>query len=140
MARALRSAIDALAGAILGAAVCFALAALFQLPLLVAGSIGATIFVCVFATLMRVPVATTAAMARFVPAPLEFTEDPGELLLERPPAAEPPSSQAVRSFGPMATPGEMHKAIERHLSDARRAPDASDALREALAQLRRGVR
>lgn len=137
----LRSAIDALAGAILGAAVCFALVALFRLPLLVAGSVGAILCVWVFATLVRVPVATMAAMARFVPAPLEFTEVAGELLLDGPPAAEPPSSQAARSLGPMATPGEMHEAIERHLSsDARRAPDASDALREALAQLRRGVR
>lgn len=137
----LRSAIDALAGAILGAAVCFALVALFQLHLLVAGSVGASVFVLVFATLGRSQVATTAGMARFAPAALEFTEGAGEPLLDRQPASEPPSSRAVRSSGPMATPGEMHEAIERHLSSAaRRAPDASDALREALAQLRRGVR
>lgn len=136
MAHPLRSALDVLAGAILGGAVCFALVSIFHLPLLLAGSAGAIVLVCVFTSLHRDP----AAPAAFVPLPLEFVEEPDELLLDQPIAADAPGPRVVRLFGPMPTPGEMHESIERHLGGRWRGADATEELREALAQLRRAAR
>lgn len=140
MACPLRAAIDAFAGAILAGAVCFAGGSLAGLPLLFAGSVAAIAFIWVFNTVAR-PSATAPAAASFVPLPLEFDEEPALLLLDRPFADDPPSSRLVRLFGAMPTPGEMHRTIERHLSAGPgSAPDATEELREALAQLRRAVR
>ena len=136
MAHPLRSALDALAGAILGGAVCFAVVTIFHLPLLVAGSAGAIVLVHVFTSLRLGP----AAPAAFVPLPLEFHEEADELLLDQPVAADGPDPRVVRLFGPMPTPGEMHESIERHLGGRSRGADATDELREALAAIRRAAR
>ena len=136
MANPLRSALDALAGAILGTAVCFALVGIFHAPLLVAGSVGAIVFVRVFTSLRRLP----AAPAAFVPLPLEFDGEPDRLLPDETLDADAASPRVVRLFGPLPTPGEMHETIERHLGGrSRGAPDATEELREALAQLRRAA-
>lgn len=78
MGHSLRFAIDAAAAAILGAAVCFAVASLFEAPLIVAGSIGALVFVRVFASLVRLP-AVVLSIDRFEPAPLIFVGEPAEM-------------------------------------------------------------
>lgn len=68
-----------------------------------------------------------------------------ELLLDDVLGALGPDSRVVRLFAPgdLPTPGQLQSRIDRHLQ-ARRAPqpipDASEALSEALAQLRRSLR
>lgn len=140
MARFFEYAFDALAGTVLGAAVCYAVASVFQWPILVAASMGGLVFVRVFASLIRLP--RPDASPAFVPIALTFEEET-ELLLDEPLAAPPQASRVVRLFGSMQTPCEMREAIERHLGvqsqAAQPAPDATEDLREALAQLRRSV-
>lgn len=68
-----------------------------------------------------------------------------ELLLDDPLPAPAPDSRVVQLFadGRMPTAGQLKNRIDRHLADgARPAPssDASDALGEALAALRRSLR
>lgn len=67
-----------------------------------------------------------------------------ELLLEQALTHFGPGSRVVRLFEPaaMPTPGELKGRIDRHLSIARQAapPDGSEALFEALAELRRSIR
>jgi hypothetical protein len=73
-------------------------------------------------------------------------EQSPELLLDDVLAQLGPDSRVVRLFDPaaMPTPGELRARIDRHLdsSNARPAPhpDASQALHEALAELRRSLR
>ncbi|MBA2636466.1 MAG: hypothetical protein H0U83_07260 [Sphingomonas sp.] len=138
MAHPFRSAIDAAAALILGAAVCFAVASIFQLPLLVAGSIGGLVFVRVFTSLVRLP-ASPPVLPGFVPAPLEFTGamltlgERGDLLLDQPVAAGSLPSPVVRRFRAAPPAGDMPGTNEA-------LPDATEQLREALDQLRRSVR
>lgn len=73
------------------------------------------------------------------------TEAVAELLLDDPLPAAAPDSRVVQLFadGRMPTAGQLKHRIDRHLADgARPAPssDASDALSEALAALRRSLR
>lgn len=71
-----------------------------------------------------------------------------ELLLDDPLAAAAPDSRVVILFadGRMPTAGQLKSRIDRHLADGARpdtpgdASDASDALSEALAALRRSLR
>lgn len=78
--------------------------------------------------------------------PPEETEPSPELLLDDVLAELGPDSRVVRLFDPsaMPTPGELRARIDRHLdsSNARPSPhpDASQALHEALAELRRSLR
>lgn len=78
--------------------------------------------------------------------PLESSEPSAELLLDDVLAQLGPDSRVVRLFDPaaMPTPGELRARIDRHLnsSNTRPAthPDASQALHEALAELRRSLR
>jgi hypothetical protein len=69
----------------------------------------------------------------------------GELLLDDILAELRPDARVVRLFdvNAMPTPGQLQASIDRHLSsaDSRSAPpDASDALHDALAELRRSLR
>jgi hypothetical protein len=70
--------------------------------------------------------------------------DDDELVLDDILAALGPQSRVVRLFDPaaMPTPGQLNQRIERHLvKDDTAAPaDASHALHEALAELRRSLR
>lgn len=68
-----------------------------------------------------------------------------ELILDDVLAELAPDSRVVRLFdrAAMPTPGELSARIDRHLNAARRpasSPDASDALHEALSDLRRSLR
>ncbi len=69
----------------------------------------------------------------------------GELVLEEVLAGPAPDSRVVRLFDPaaMLTPGQLHDRIDRHLSGSglpAASPDASQALHQALADLRRSLR
>ena len=73
------------------------------------------------------------------------TRDESELVLDDILAELGPDSRVVRLFDPsaMPTPGQLNARIERHLRDGQEpaAPaDASNALHEALAELRRSLR
>jgi hypothetical protein len=81
---------------------------------------------------------------------LEDVAEHGTLLLDDPLVSDP-DSRVVQLFAspPMPTPGQMKEQIDRHLAtgaapagheDERPAPDASDALYAALAELRRSLR
>src|SRR4051812_7491606 len=68
-----------------------------------------------------------------------------ELLLDDVLAELNPDSRVVRLFdaAAMPTPGELRARIDRHLDSGRASaapPDASEALHEALAELRRSIR
>lgn len=71
--------------------------------------------------------------------------DGGELLLDDILAELQPDDRVVRLFdvNPLPTPGQLQARIDRHLSSSgsRSAPpDASEALHQALAELRRSLR
>lgn len=72
---------------------------------------------------------------------VEQTSD--ELLLDDVLAELGPDSRVVRLFDPasMPTPGELRARIDRHLNGGRPGPpaDASQALHDALAELRRAL-
>jgi hypothetical protein len=77
--------------------------------------------------------------------PEEAPTRPDELLLDDVLARLGPDSRVVRLFdrAAMPTPGELRARIDRHLDGGREsapAPDASQALHEALAELRRSLR
>ena len=85
----------------------------------------------------------------YLDQPLEVTASDAvaELLLDDPLPAPMPDSRVVQLFadGRMPAAGQLVKRIDRHLAEATgpvQAPasDASDALNEALAQLRRSMR
>jgi hypothetical protein len=69
---------------------------------------------------------------------------PAELVLDDILAELGPDSRVVRLFDPaaMPTPGQLNARIERHLEPgpAAAAPDASQALYDALTELRRSLR
>ena len=76
--------------------------------------------------------------------PLEFAMDEeDELLLDQVFPAGGDPSRAVPMVVPVPTAGELHASIERHLkalpklSEAKK--DASEELRDALAELRRSL-
>lgn len=151
--------LDAAAAALLGAATAFAL-----LRLGADAGYAATGATVVFAWILYglrsvEPEASTFALAQFTPVPLEPVELPELELTEadrfQPAAAEAelvlddilaeigPDSRVVRLFDPaaMPTPGQLKARIDRHLQGNETAPpDASQALYDALAELRRSLR
>ena len=73
------------------------------------------------------------------------TKAVAELLLDDPLPAPTPDSRVVQLFaaGRMPTAGQLKQRIDRHLAEGDRpavSKDASDALSEALAELRRSLR
>jgi hypothetical protein len=77
--------------------------------------------------------------------PLVVTSAIAELLLDDPLPAPAPESRVVQLFadGRMPTAGQLINRIDQHLAEEGRAApplDASDALSEALAELRRSLR
>lgn len=74
------------------------------------------------------------------------SEKVAELLLDDPLPVPAPESRVVQLFadGRMPTAGQLKTRIDRHLADGGKAAapagDASDALSEALAELRRSLR
>lgn len=80
---------------------------------------------------------------RFVPTPSQRDEPP--LMLDDILAELEPGSRVVRLFDrkAMPTPGQLKSRIDRHLGQETgmgKVPDASEALSEALAELRRSLR
>ena len=97
------------------------------------------------ALLLDEPYAGTDELLLDQPLALAATEAVAELLLDDPLPAPEPDSRVVQLFadGRMPTAGQLKHRIDRHLADGARpaAPsDASDALSEALAELRRSLR
>ena len=75
------------------------------------------------------------ALPHFELPPLEFEDD--ELLLDQAVAEPTPVHESPR---PLPTAGELRESIERNLQGSDRPRfDASDELREALADLRRSL-
>jgi len=80
-----------------------------------------------------------------LPAPLAPTETEDDvLILDDILVGLEPNSQVVRLFDPsiMPTPGQLRRRIDRHLDRTGRAsapPDDSQALYDALAELRRSL-
>jgi len=74
----------------------------------------------------------------YEPAP----ESDDELVLDDILAELGPESRVVRLFdrAAMPTPGQLNQRIERHLAAGTAPADASEALHEALAELRRSLR
>ena len=75
----------------------------------------------------------------------QASEAVAELILDDPLPVPAPESRVVQLFadGRMPTAGQLKSRIDQHLADGDKAPpagDASDALSEALAELRRSLR
>jgi hypothetical protein len=147
-AERIESAVDAGAATLLAAAVAYALHALPITPTVVAGSVAAA-FGLTLAGLRQVPPAVTLAqeltatpvadLLAEADRSLAHAED--ELVLDDILAALNPDSRVVRLFerDPMPTAHEMQARIDRQLDGPVTAPDASQALHEALADLRRSL-
>ena len=154
---------DAVAATAMAAAIGYAASAIFQLPP-IPGALAA--FAGVIFGLRRVagtpkerslPDFNLEDLPEAEPEPEELVLTPDMVL--RPPAAEPsevlvlddvlaelsPDSRVVRLFDArqMITPGELKADIDRHLRSASSVSspsDATQALSDALAQLRRSLR
>jgi hypothetical protein len=147
----IESAVDAGAALLLAAAVSYALWTIVAAQsVAAAGGVGA--FAACLAGLRRIPSAATcdedaprcvtpvADLLAEADRSLAHAED--ELVLEDILAALGPDSRVVRLFEPgnMPTPAQMKARIDRHLEgDGTAAPDASQALHDALADLRRSL-
>ena len=142
---------DAGAALLLAAAVSYALWTIVAAQsVAAAGGVGA--FAACLAGLRRIPsaapcdedaprcVTPVADLLAEADRSLAHAED--ELVLEDILAALGPDSRVVRLFEPgnMPTPAQMKARIDRHLEgDGTAAPDASQALHDALADLRRSL-
>ncbi len=147
----IESAVDAGAALLLAAAVSYALWTIVAAQsVAAAGGVGA--FAACLAGLRRIPsaapcdedaprcVTPVADLLAEADRSLAHAED--ELVLEDILAALGPDSRVVRLFEPgnMPTPAQMKAPIDRHLEgDGTAAPDASQALHDALADLRRSL-
>lgn len=147
----IESAVDAGAALLLAAAVSYALWTIVAArSVAAAGGVGA--FAACLAGLRRIPsaapcdedaprcVTPVADLLAEADRSLAHAED--ELVLEDILAALGPDSRVVRLFEPgnMPTPAEMKARIDRHLEgNGTAAPDASQALHDALADLRRSL-
>ena len=147
----IESAVDAGAALLLAAAASYALWTIVAAQsVAAAGGVGA--FAACLAGLRRIPsaapcdedaprcVTPVADLLAEADRSLAHAED--ELVLEDILAALGPDSRVVRLFEPgnMPTPAQMKARIDRHLEgDGTAAPDASQALHDALADLRRSL-
>lgn len=156
-AERIESLVDAGAAALFAAAAAYALGVLVsRLPETVGGA--ALAFALGFAALRRVAPEQRhfklsdfqlEAVAPITPGELLLTERlvppvaKGELVLDDILAEIGPDSRVVRLFDPVAMPtaGQLKDRIDRHLEGAPpgTAPDASQALFDALAELRRSL-
>jgi len=151
----LETAVDAGAAMLFAFAVGYAFWAVFP-GQWQAGLGGPTAFALCFAGLRRVePVPSVVGVPAANPvrdllaeADRSLAEAPAEdvvLVLDDVLAALGPDSRVVRLFEPEAapTPGQLKRRIDRHLDNTREpaaVPDASHALHEALADLRRSLK
>ena len=165
--RAVEWALDGAAAAILAIAILFAAAKLSNGGPVLGTAAGAIGFAAGFAALRRIDGEPSAfELAQFDLVSVDSADEPDELLLRledriarevEPSAVEEgvlllddilasltPDSRVVRLFDPasMPTAGELRANIDRHLrsSPGVAPPDASEALHEALSELRRSLR
>lgn len=154
-AERIESAVDAGAASLLAVAVGYAFYHLALSQTALAGSAAAA-FALSFFGLRRIP----TAAGNFAPTAREQSATPvadllaeadrslaheeDELVLDDILAALNPDSRVVHLFEPdaMPTPGQLHSRIDRHLEGGVSAPnqDASQALHDALADLRRSLK
>ena len=148
----IEAAVDAGAALLFAAAVAYALWRVMTAQVAAAGSMGA--FALCLTVLRRVPATSVPLIETSCgPTPvadllaeadrsLAHAED--ELVLDDILAALDSGSRVVRLFEPaaMPTPGQLKDRIDRHLGggDVSPASDASQALHDALADLRRSLR
>jgi hypothetical protein len=148
-AERIESAMDAGAATLLAAAVGYALHALAMTETALAGGVAAALGLS-FVGLRRVPPGARSAQAQPAGTPvadllaeadrsLAHAED--ELVLDDILAALNPDSRVVRLFdgNPIPTRGGIQAGIDGHLDSRDAVPDASRALHEALADLRRSL-
>jgi hypothetical protein len=158
-AERVETAVDATAALVFAAAVGFVLLQIWAVPAF-AAAVGALSFFGAFHALGQVePEAeayehgpfAVAEFPAFVSDELLLTEadrlhagsDPAEeLLLSEAIANVGSGSRVVRLFEPaaMPTPGELKDRIDRHVANRAGSPDASQALFDALTELRRSLR
>jgi hypothetical protein len=153
----IESAVDAAASALFAAAAAYALSAVLAAQTTTALG-GALAFAFCFAGLHKIEAvkAPSGASAERAATPLtdllaeadrsllERHSKGDELILDDILAEIGPDSRVVRLFDPSAapTPGQLQARIDRHLDDGTQAagpPDASQALHDALAELRRSL-
>jgi hypothetical protein len=148
------------AAVILSAAVGFAVSRLTPSLVTVGGAAASTLFIALLVLRSIAPGDEAFPLAPYVLTELEF-EELDELLLTEVDRVHAPGgddelvlddilanlgedSRVVRMFdaAAMPTPGELRAQVNRHLDQARasKAPDASAALHEALAELRQSLR
>lgn len=148
----IESAVDVGAAALLAGAVAYAGHALLVMPVSVAASAAGAFGLC-FAGLRQVSptgraaiVSTTPVTALLAEADRLLDEQPlqsDELVLDDILVALDPDSRVVRLFEPGAhpAPAQLKARIDRHLEASAPAgfPDDSQALYEALSELRRSL-
>ena len=160
----IETAVDTLAATLLAAAVGFGVGSLLrgsvgqlQLILIAAAALVATYLLCIRALRKVGSGASGHALPEFAPSAVEAIVLEELVLTEadrlHPQVEEPleltdvlaeiaQDSRVVRLFDPsaMPTPGQLRDRIDRHLDEGTAAPaDASQALFEALSQLRRSL-
>jgi hypothetical protein len=166
IAQKIETALDAVAAALFAAGVAYALGRVSGSSVLGAGGAAIPAFLGCFAALRRVPAeAPGFDLPEFGLAPLPDEPFDELLLTDRAePSPQPsreaedvvlvledilarigPDSRVVRLFDPsaMPTPGQLKDRIDQHFheeSPQAAPPDASQALSEALAELRRSLR
>jgi hypothetical protein len=144
--------VDAVAAALFAAAIGYAMHALLAAMPAAAAS-GTVAFALCFGGLRRVaPQAprfdAPDAVRDFAVTPIgallseaDRVRSEAELTLDDVLAELGPTSRVVRLFDPaaMPTPGQLQDRIDAHLADTQSQPDASQALLDALAELRRSL-
>lgn len=130
-------AIDVAAAAIFAASVAFAAWTLAAEARPIVAVAAALAYLLARAVLRRIPAEEPSyVLPEFAPAPIELAEEPetgGELLLDDRLTRVEPNARVVQLFGPRRTP-----PASDGLSSM--PADASEALSEALAELRRSLR
>ena len=99
-------------------------------------------FLAAYAGLKRFGIEPAALpLSPFRAPEIELEPEPDALLLDDILATLAPDSRVVRLFAPdqMPTAGQLQARIDRHIGDAR-DDDASDALHQALADIRKALR
>ena len=143
----IEAAVDAGAALAFAAAVAFVLLAVLRAqPIAAAGGLASFAF-CLMG-LRKIPLSGVTSKAPHGATPVadvlaeadrSLAQAEDELVLDDILAALNPDSRVVRLFEPNAdpTPGQLQTRIDRHLNQRARSVDASQALHEALAELRR---
>jgi len=145
----IEAAVDAIAALALAAAVAFVLLVALRAQSVAAVG-GLTSFALCLMGLRKIPPHRATMQVRDVTTPVadllaeadrSIAQSEDELVLDDILAALNPDSRVVRLFEPGAepTPGQLQTRIDSHLDHRARSGDASRALHQALAELRRSL-